>query len=449
MTQVRQKIAQFVYAAGKSDIISALNELMRLEGPSRDEVLARQRQDLYDLLQYVNQHVPYYRDLFKQIGFSPADFAADPACFSKLPTLNKSIVQQNLDRLVTADATIRPKMIKVKTGGTTGEPMWLMYDPTYRAYNTAHVYQEMMWAGWQLGQTQAWLWGHPVVGAAARMPMIKRGKDWLANRIESNAFHITEESLERLAGQLEKRPGAQLWSYVSTMYRFAQFLQQRGHRIRLRAVHTAAEPLYDDKRAFIEQVLGCKVFNSYSCVEIGSIAAECERHNGLHMRTRNCYLEVLRDGQPVTDGEEGEFVLTTLTNRGFPLIRYRVEDWGRTSRQTCPCGRGLPLLEIVEGRTIDHFKTHDGRLVWGAFVIPMVPLLGPIRQYQIVQETLDSLIFRVIPNGPIDEARFQDIQDAVHKVLGENVMARLELVDSLPTTPTGKHRYTVSQVKEP
>ncbi len=446
MISMRQWISRLSYSVGKSDIMTCLCELEPLQWLSRDEVMDRQRQDLYNLLEYANAHVSYYQDLFKQIGFHPSDFTADPACFAQLPILTKKTVQQNFDRLVTTDVQKKRGMVKVKTGGTTGEPMWLMYDSTYRTYNTAHVYQEMVWAGWELGQPQAWLWGHPVVGAGAKIPFLKQAKDWLANRIESNAFHITDKSLERLAVQLERQPNAQLWSYVSTMYRFAQFLEQRGHRIRLQAAHTAAEPLYDDKRAFIEQVLGCKVFNSYSCVEIGSIAAECEQHNGLHIRTRNCYLEVLRDGQPVSDGEEGEFVLTNLINYGFPLIRYKVEDWGRKSVDACPCGRGLPLLQIVEGRTIDHFKTRNGRLVWGAFVIPMVPLLGAIQQYQIVQETVDSLVFRVIPAGPMDEARFADIQQAVKTVLGENVAARLEFVDSLPKTPTGKHRYTISQV---
>jgi len=274
-----------------------------------------------------------------------------------------------------------------------------------------------------------------------------RFKDWLANRTESNAFHITDQSMELLARHLEQQPGGVLWSYVSTLYRFARFLEERGRTIRLRAAYTAAEPLYDAQRAYIENVLRCPVFNSYSCVEIGSIACECEQHQGLHIRPRNCYVEVLRDGTPTPDGEEGEFVLTTLTNYGFPLIRYRIEDWGRKTSRACPCGRGAPLLEVVEGRIIDHFRAPDGKLVWGAFVIPMMPLLGPIRQYQIVQQSETLLVFRVVKDGDLALEKFEDIRQAVRKVLGETVEARLEFVDSLPASPTGKHRYTVSEVQ--
>jgi len=446
MKPFRQNLALSFYGMWKSNVPKYLNELNELQWMSTEEVLASQRADLLNLLEYANIHVPYYRELFKRVEFHPLDFATDPAAFSKIPLLTKKDIQQNYERLITSDETIRRTLTRVKTGGTTGEPAWLMQDPIYRAYNTAHVYQEMTWSGWRVGQPQTWLWGHPVIGAMAQIPLWTRLKNWIVNRAEFNAFHITEKSLEKLSIHLERQPGGVLWSYVSTMYRLAQFLEQRGHQIKLRAAYTAAEPLYDHQREFIQKILGCPVFNSYSCVELGSIACECDRHNGLHVRTRNCYIEVLRDGQPVPDGEEGEFILTTLTNYGFPLIRYQIEDWGKKSAAPCPCGRGLPTLKVVEGRIIDHFKTRDGRLVWGAFAIPMVPLLGPIRQYQIVQKSIDLVVFRVIKKEPIDKQKFQDIRQAVKKVLGDNVQVELECVDSLPTTPTGKHRYTVSEV---
>jgi len=446
MSTPRQWIAKQFYALGKPNVLKYVNELDQMQWLSRDELVARQHQHLHRLLEYANSYVPYYRDLFKQIGFHPGDFAADPATFSDIPLLTKDNVRQNFDRLITTEEARRQTSTKTKTGGTTGEPLWLIQEPTYREYNTAHVYHKMTWSGWQVGQPQAWLWGHAVAGAGAKRSFSMQAKDWLANRTESNAFHLTEERLEKLARQLEKQPGVVIWSYVSAMYRFAQFLQQRGHRIRARALYTAAEPLYSHQREFIEEIFACRAFDNYSCVEVGSIACECEQHDGLHITTRNCHVEVLREGKPVPEGTDGEFVLTNLTNLSFPLIRYRVEDWGSQSPKKCDCGRGLPMLNIVEGRIIDHFKTRDGRLVWGAFIIPMMPLLGSVKQYQIVQETMDRLVFRVIRTGPINEEKFRDIQQAIKTVLGDNVSAEIEYVDSLPSTPTGKHRYITSLV---
>lgn len=447
MKSLRETLAWGAYTFGKRDVVRYLKELQQLEwGGAADQHALQQRQ-LLRLLEYANTWVPYYRDLFREIGFQPGDFAANPTTFEQIPLLTKELIQQHYEKFITTAPEERAQLIKIKTGGTTGEPLWLMQSPAYRAYNTAHVYQEMTWSGWRVGQPQTWLWGHPVVGPPSRVPGWPRLKDWVANRMESNAFHITEQSMAELTQHLERQPGGVLWSYVSTLYRFAQFLEQRGRSLRLRAAYTAAEPLYDAQRAYLESVLHCPIFNSYSCVEIGSIACECEQHQGLHIRTRNCYVEVLRDGRPVPDDTAGEFVLTTLTNDGFPLIRYRIEDWGRKTARPCACGRGAPLLEVVEGRIIDHFRAPDGRLVWGAFVIPMMPLLGPIRQYQIVQQSATLLVFRIVRDGDIALEKFEDIRHAVKKVMGETMEARIEFVDSLPATPTGKHRYTVSEVK--
>jgi phenylacetate-CoA ligase len=446
MITLRNSAGKLYYAVKKPRVLRILDELNELQWLSHDALVARQLTQLHNLLEYANAYVPYYRDLFKKVGFHPSDFAADPTTFNTLPMLTKRTIRENRERLITTEESRRRSLDTAKTGGTTGEPLWLMQGPVFRDFNTAHIYHKMSWSGWQMGEPQAWLWGHSVLDRADTAPAIDRLKNRFANRLESNAFHMTEVSLEAFSRQLEDRPGCVLWSYVSTMYEFAQFLQQRGHRIQARAAYTSAEMLTDHQRTFIEEVLGCQVFNNYSCVEIGSIACECPQHQGLHITMRNCYVEILRDGKPAPDGEEGEFVLTNLTNYGFPLIRYQIEDTGRKSDQGCPCGRRLPMLDIVAGRIIDHFKTRDGRIVWGAFLIPMVPSLGSIKQYQIVQKSVDQLVFRVIKDGPIREDKFNEIRSAVKAVLGANVEATLEFVDDLPSTPTGKHRYTISEV---
>lgn len=448
MTSVRQRIARSLYTVTRPGTLKSLDELRQLQWLDEDEQISLQRKRLHQLLEYANTHVPYYRDLFQEIGFHPLDFATDPTCFRELPLLTKDIVRQNFERLITTDPSRQNIIFKAKTGGTTGEPMRFMQDRIYDDYRAAHIFHQMEWSGWQLGQPQGWLWGHVLAGTGSEEgSAVGKLKDWIVGRFRSNAFHLTPESMEQFASQLERHPQTVVWSYVSTMYRFAQFVQERDCHINLHAIYTAAEPLYDYQRQFIEDTFDCRVFNSYSSVEIGHIACECDRHNGLHIMTRNCVLEVLRDGQPVPDGEEGEFVLTNLTNWSFPFIRYKIEDGGRKCVQPCTCGRGLPMLEIVEGRVIDFFQTRDRGRMWGAFVVPMVPTLGKIKQYQIVQKSLDQLVFRIVSDGPIDELKFKEIQKACKIALGDNVEAHIEYVDSLPITPTGKHRYVISEVE--
>lgn len=444
---IRQKIARSMYPLIRPGIVRCLTELEQFQWKNKDEQIELQRRHLEQVLEYANTYVPYYRNLFRKIGFHPEDFKANPDCFQGLPLLTKDTVRQQYQQLITTEPSRQKFLIKAKTGGTTGEPMWFMQDKVYDNYRVALNFHQMQWSGWLLGQPEGRLWGHVLAGNSGQKSISTKVKEWLVNRFSSNAFHMTPRSMEIFASHLEKHPDCLVWSYVSTMYRFAHFVQERKRPIKLYAVYTAAEPLYEYHREFIERTFDCKVFNSYSSVETGDIACECDRHDGLHMMMRNCYLEILQDGQSVPDGIEGEFIITNLTNLAFPLIRYQIGDVGKKRRGGCSCGRELPMLEVVEGRIIDFFKTRDRGLVWGAFAIPMVPTLGKIKQYQIVQKTLDLVVFRIVKQGPVDETKFEEIKKACKTGLGKNVEAKLEYVDDLPVTPTGKHRYTISEVE--
>jgi phenylacetate-CoA ligase len=445
---VRQKTAEALYSVTRPTMLKCLGELNRLQWLSEDEQISLQCKRLQQVLEYANTYVPYYHDLFKETGFHPSDFVVDPSCFRELPLLTKDIVRQNFDRLVTTDPKRQDNLVRDRTGGTTGEPMWYMQDRIYDDYRAAHIFHQMEWSGWQLGQPQGWLWGHLPAGAGYETPSVAvRLRDWMVSRFDSNAYILTPESMEKFATQLEKHPGSVVWSYVSSMYRFAQFLQRKGRQVKLHAVYTAAEPLFDYQRQVIESVFGCRVFDSYSCREVGHIACECEQHNGLHIMTRNCYVEVLRDDELVQDGEEGEFILTNLTNMAFPLIRYKIEDWGKKSIRQCPCRRGLPMLDVVEARMIDLFKTRDGKTVYGSFAKNLMPTLGGVKQFQVIQKSLDLLVFRIVQEGAIDQEELLEVERICKMVLGNNVEIKFEFVDTLPLTPSGKHRFLVSEVE--
>ncbi len=446
---MRMKIASSFYHLRKRKMLARLDALDAHQWLSAAEIRAVRQQSLLALLEYAHRFVPYYQNLFRSIGFQPADFAADPRAFQQIPPLTKSGIREHYDQLITTEPARRATLIRQKTGGTTGEPLWFNKDTTYRQYNVAYVYHNMKWAGWQLGRPQFWLWGHVPHDSETRDGQVsvrKRLSNFVANRFDADAFVITPAGMEKLARQMENKPDGIFWSYTSTAFQFARFLQERGHTIRLKGVYVAAEPLFDYQRELIERVLGCPVFNNYSSIDTGAIARECDRHNGLHIATKNCHLEVLQDNAPVADGQAGEFVITTLLNYGMPLIRYKIEDWGRKSARPCACGRGEPLLEVVEGRKIDLFKTRDGKIVYGAFAKDLLPTLGNVKQFQIIQKSLDLLIFRIVAVGPIDRQQMAFIETVSKGALGADVEVKFEFVNSLPATPTGKHRYLVSEV---
>jgi aspartate 1-decarboxylase len=131
----------------------------------------------------------------------------------------------------------------------------------------------------------------------------------------------------------------------------ARSIRNAGPVRRLRAVVSFGEPPGRGRREAIEEGFGVPLFDRYQMREFSAIAMECPEHRGLHIFADLVHVEVLReDGSPAAPGEAGEVVVTGLTGRYMPLIRYRTGDLAVRAGAPCPCGRGLPLLERIEGR---------------------------------------------------------------------------------------------------
>jgi aspartate 1-decarboxylase len=151
---------------------------------------------------------------------------------------------------------------------------------------------------------------------------------------------------------------------------------------------TSGETLSLEQRETIERFFGCAVFDRYGGVEFNNVAQECREHNGLHIFSDLVYAEVLStENEPVKPGEVGELVITDLRNHYMPFIRYRTGDLAVQSDRKCPCGRGLPLLERIEGRS---FGPVDD--------IP----LGPSRKSRAIESGTED---RLVVKSKIHKAR--------------------------------------------
>lgn len=118
-----------------------------------------------------------------------------------------------------------------------------------------------------------------------------------------------------------------------------------------------AEPWTDGMRRALEQAWGCPAYDVYGLSEIigPGVAGECEAREGLHVCDDHFLPEVVdpTTGDPLEPGREGELVLTTLTKRAMPMIRYRTGDVTSVVAGPCPCGRTATRIARIKGRTDD------------------------------------------------------------------------------------------------
>ncbi|MEM7347281.1 MAG: hypothetical protein AAF485_23835 [Chloroflexota bacterium] len=445
---IRRPAMRFYETITKRRMLTRLDELNQSQWLTPTEIAKNQRKKLYQLLEYTAQYVPYYQRLFAKTGFEPESILTDFSALGQLPLLTKAIIRENFDDLITTDPDKRAQVSRVSTSGSTGQPLTFMIDHDFRDYFTADLHRHLSWGGWQLGQPHAYM-GGASADSAASASLRSRLMSWVFNRFNLNAYTLSDEMMQDFLEQVQRRKPRLIYGYASTLYHFAQFVQQQKVQIKLDSLFSSAEVLYPYQRQLLEETFQAKVFDRYATRELGELASQCEHQTGLHISPECVYIEVLNEsGVPTQPGEAGQIVVTNLNNYGMPFIRYQLSDqvaWH--SGDDCPCGRKLPRLSMIAGRDNDMFKTRDGRLIWGGLGNPLWD--DPhVHQFQMIQKDYDFVLVRLVSSENIAPKTETDVIKAIQNALGPQVTIKFEFPDTIPPESSGKYRYQICEITE-
>jgi phenylacetate-CoA ligase len=239
-----------------------------------------------------------------------------------------------------------------------------------------------------------------------------------------------------------------LFGYPSALSHIARHAQARGQRmddLGIRVAFVTSERLYDEQREQISKTFGCPVANGYGGRDAGFIAHQCPA-GGMHITAEDIIVETLDpDGNPVPRGTAGEIVVTHLATGDFPFIRYRTGDVGVLGDAPCSCGRGLPLLKEIQGRTTDFLVAQDGTVMHGLALVYILRDLPQVKAFKIVQESLDLTRVQVVADVPVSGIR-QKIVDGFRARLGAGIEVEVEQVEAIAPEKSGKFRYVISKV---
>jgi phenylacetate-CoA ligase len=220
-------------------------------------------------------------------------------------------------------------------------------------------------------------------------------------------------------------------------------------RAGVRVAFVTSEKLYDDQREIIGRVFDCRVANGYGGRDAGFIAHQCPS-GGMHISAEDILVEIVdREGRVAAPGHSGEIVITHLATRDFPFVRYRTGDIARIATNPCACGRGLPTIEEIEGRTTDFVVARDGTVMHGLALIYVLRDLPGISSFKIVQESVDLTRVMIAADARFDDAAAARVVAAMKQRLGAGVEIRIERVDTIPAERSGKFRHVVSHVSPP
>jgi phenylacetate-CoA ligase len=425
------------------DTVAVLRQLEQTQWWDSARLESLRFSRLRKLLKHAKSSTPYYRDLFAQRGVIPEDLKS-MADLARLPLLTKADIRTNLERLRSERAA---DLRRFNTGGSTGEPLIFYIGKERISHDVAAKWRATRWWGVDIGDPEVVVWGSPIeLGTQDRLRYLR---DKLLHTQLLPAFEMSDSRVDEFIRKIQSARPKMLFGYPSAIAHIATRARTTGQTMNdlgIKVAFVTAEKLYEHQRELIQQTFGCRVANGYGGRDAGFIAHECPQ-GGMHITAEDIIVEIVEPaGNPLPAGEAGEIVVTHLATGAFPFIRYRTGDVGVLSDKKCACGRGLPLLKEVQGRSTDFVIAQDGTVMHGLALVYVVRDIPGVRQFKIVQETLGRTRVLLATDQDFIEKDVETIRKGIGKRLGSDVHVEIERVPDIPKEASGKNRYVVSHV---
>lgn len=390
---------------------------------------------LQALIAHAYERVPFYHERWTSLGLHPSDITSE-SDLAKFPSLSKAELQGRPVQDFLAEGTNIHQTISYRTSGSTGRPLTVHLSPSENQIANSITTRANIASGSRPWRRRATL------RAVDRIP--QRHGFWKRMRLELPSGKDPREYLQVL---LAYRP-AEIHGYNQSLRQLAQLLIDEGiHELRPRCVVGTAELLTLRDRALINDAFGVSMVDHYASIEARSMAWECPRHKGYHLNSDTTVFEFINDGQPAEPGTPARIIVTPLYLRSMPLIRYEMGDVAALSAQACPCGRTLPLMEMLKGRRDDCVILASGRRVVpvGSFA-NVIEAESDVVEYFVTQEALDLIVVQLVLRSQPSQSIPSRVQKGIRELVHDEARIRVICVDSIQREGRPKLRRIASKI---
>jgi phenylacetate-CoA ligase len=436
-----------------ANLLSLLYQLERTQWWTPGRLFQSQLSQLDGLTRHAVDTVPFYRARFGSLGFRP-DLKLTAEQWTSLPVLSRRDIQNAGEDLWSV--RIPPEhgaAATTQTSGSTGEPVKVRKTALDQLFWQAMTMRDHYWHrrdfSGKLASIRVFMsgagappegtlrdgWGTPVglLHATGPMALLRLNTD-----IAVQAEWLLAQDPDYLV------------TYPTNLTALIAHLEQRGARPRsLREVRTVGEIVSPRLRKRCQEAWGVPIVDIYSSQELGCIALQCPQSGQFHAMSESVLVEILRsDGTPCSPGEVGRLVISTLHNFAMPLIRYEVGDYAEVGAP-CPCGRGLPAIARVLGRSRNLVTLPSGARHWPLVGSSEFRDIAPIRQFQLVQHTLEEIEVRLAMPRQLTGDEEQRIGVVIRNWIGYPFRLRFSyFADEIPRGPAGKYEEFISLLEQ-
>jgi len=392
----------------------------------------------------------FYRRRMKEHGVHPDDIR-NLEDLAKLPFMYKSDLRDGYpDKIFAVE---RSELVRYHvSSGTTGKPTVVGYTERDIANWSESLARAFSSCGLGRGDVVQVSYGYGLFTGGL-------GAHYGAERLGATVLPTSVGNTERQVELMQDLHVTAIACTPSYLLHIGEVAEKMGISIRddtdLQMGFLGAEPWSEQMRTRIQDWLGIRAYDIYGTSELsGPMFTECSEQQGIHIWGDLALLEVVdpATGEVLEAGEEGELVFTTITKEAFPAIRFRTRDIAEYTEESCACGRTLPVMSRIKGRSDDMMK------VKGVIVFPsqieaaMMGVAGVSGNYQLVKKTkneMTTLAIRVEPTeqryteGNLDEMA-QNIEEEVYTILNLRIPVEVVKPNTLPRSE-GKAKRVVEE----
>ena len=394
-----------------------------------------QNKRLKYMVEHAYRNTRFYKEKFRKAGVTYGDIQQVDDVL-KLPLTTKEEVIKAGDTIRAAGYDETNCEVHY-TSGSSGTMLKILYDYESHSYETALTYR------YHLGQgVRPWHRYLLILHDEIELQDAKKGS------ILYRSFGVSGDApdVEKVQYAQWVRPHV-MGGHLSSFVPMAKIVEEKGiTTIRPKILIIGGELSFPPYRKYVEKIFCGQTFDKYGAFEVKSIAWEC-RHGNMHMDADSVLCEVIKDGEPAAPGERGEVVVTNLWNKAMPFIRYKLGDIGVLSDELCPCGRTLPLMDVVEGRLDDFIVLPSGKIIPPGAVVPLFFKLPHIEQFKVIQYKKDAVTVQVVPGQQYSDAVEKTLVHQLGTVFGEPVTITVEKGETINQKARGKYRAVISHVE--
>lgn len=404
-----------------------------------------QQQQLQKLLLHAMENVPYYKESFRKNGITnKLIHNIDPASISPLPLLPKDDLRKfGPTTLVSA---VREKNGSFfSTSGSTGTPAKILYSHAmHQRWFAIYEARIRNWAGVSSFIPRGMIGGRRILPSASNTPPFYR-YNYFEQQVYFSAYHINSTNARNYLEGIRKHKAEYMTGYAMSNFFLARFFKENNLDVpELKGVLPSSEKLSTEMRQMFKDVYNCDTFDSWGSVEACGMVSECE-HGKLHINPDAGIIEILDDDlQPVAEGVAGDVYCTGLLNFDQPLIRYKIGDRMISSDKSCACGRSMPVIQEIAGRTEDVVIGKNGSEMVRFHSIFYG--LDKIKKAQVIQEEIENIHIKIEVEASLTKEEESVIRQRIVSQLGE-INITIEETDSIPLNNNGKFQAVISRVK--